>query len=58
MAMVRPSGKATRIAEKVVPGLMRNKRRRSKKPEVDFMSELEIEQTEAIDKRNDLEKLR
>lgn len=57
MAMPRPTGKALKIAEKVVPGLYRHKK--SKKsikrigPRAD-MSEVEIMQTNNIGNKEEL----
>lgn len=57
MAMPRPSGKAQRIAEKVVPGLRRNKQSNSHKNENDsFISEVESKQTRNIDNKIGLRK--
>ena len=57
MAMPRPSGKAQRIAEKVVPGLQRG----SKKPrggavDKEFMSEVESRETFNIENKKGLRK--
>ena len=54
--MPRPSGKAQRIAEKVVPGLRRNKKSSNRKEgsSDDFMSKVESEQTKNIENRKGL----
>jgi len=50
MAMPRPSGRAQKIAEQVVPGLARLKRRRQKQPRTrGEMSEVEVIQTNMIE---------
>lgn len=55
MAMPRPSGKAFRIAEKVIPGMMKDKKSRSKPDEVtDSFSEVELMQTENIENKKGL----
>ncbi len=57
MVMPRPSGKAQRIAEKVVPGLRRQKTRRPRKEaeEEGFMSESEATKTFNIDNKVDFQ---
>lgn len=52
MAMPRPEGKALRIAKKVIPGLpSKNKtRKKLKKISDDFLSDVELRQTRAIQK--------
>ena len=57
MAMPRPSGKAQRIAEKVVPGLSRHKKLRRALKDTSpraSMSEVEIMQTNNIEKKEGL----
>ena len=53
MAMPRPSGRAQTIAEKVIPGLRRGKksRTRTKGKTKGFMSEVEKRQTHAIENK-------
>lgn len=51
MAMPRPSGYTLKIAQKVVPGLYRHSKKSPKNETVDFMSEVEIKQTNNIEKR-------
>lgn len=56
MAMPRPSGKAQRIAEKVIPGLWdkkKSKRRLKDKPSR-ILSEVEIKQTRNIENKEGL----
>lgn len=53
MAMPRPTGKPLRIAEEVVPGLAakkKKKRKAQKLPTKGSLSEVEIKQTELIEK--------
>ncbi len=55
MAMPRPTGHALKIAEKVVPGLYRSKKSRSKAPKKKAsMSEVEIMQTNNIENKGNL----
>lgn len=56
MTMPRPSGKAQKIAEMVVPGLRRNKKSKPRKEggSQDFMSKVESEQTKNIENRKGL----
>lgn len=56
MAMPRPSGKAQRIAEEVVPGLAArtNPRRRVKNKPSQILSEVEIKQTRNIENKEGL----
>ena len=55
MAMPRPSGKAQMIAEVVVPGLSRlKKRRKTPKRPRGSMSEVEVIQTNMIEDREGL----
>ena len=56
MAMPRPSGKAQRIAEEVVPGLHARKktRRRVKDKPSQVLSEVEIIQTRNIENKEGL----
>jgi hypothetical protein len=51
MAMPRPSGKARRIAENVIPGLQNFNKKKSRRvnENKDFMSEVEVSQTLEID---------
>lgn len=56
MAMPRPSGKAQRIAEKVIPGLHNQRARKGgvkKKPSQD-LSKVEIMQTRNIESKEGL----
>lgn len=53
--MPRPSGKAQRIAEKVIPGLQRgSKKSRRGVADRGSMSEVEIKETENIESRKGL----
>ena len=54
--MPRPSGKAQRLAEKVIPGLRRGKKSSTRKEgnTKDFMSKVESEQTKNIESRKGL----
>jgi hypothetical protein len=56
MAMPRPSGRAQKIAQQVVPGLSRHIRRRQKQPTGTRgeMSEVEVIQTNMIEDREGL----
>lgn len=52
MVMPRPSGKAQKIAEKVIPGLQReSKKSRGGAVDKEFMSEVEIIETDQIDNK-------
>ena len=57
MAMPRPSGKALRIAEEVVPGLLAQKKtkRKKKSPPRGSLSEVEIKQTQMIESKEGLQ---
>lgn len=56
MAMPRPSGRAQRIAEQVVPGLSKYKKRKRKLPKGSRgeMSDVEVIQTNQIESRKGL----
>ena len=60
MAMPRPSGKAQKIAEKVVPGLAHRQKKKSavKRKRDSFLSEVEIKQTREITEKIPYEKAR
>lgn len=60
MAMPRPSGKAQKIAEKVVPGLANRQKKKSaaKRKRDSFLSEVEIKQTREITEKIPYEKAR
>lgn len=52
MAMPRPSGKAQRLAEQVIPGLQREtKKSRGGAVDEEFMSKVEIIETDQIDNK-------
>lgn len=52
MAMPRPSGKAQRIAEKVIPGLRRLKKtNKSRSQDPEMLSYVEKQQTENIEEK-------
>lgn len=50
MAMPRPSGKAQKIAEMVIPGLRKNKSKKIPSINRSSLSEVEIKQTNAIER--------
>ena len=56
MAMPRPSGRAQRIAEKVIPGLKAKKKTRGRVKDISssFLSEVEIKQTRNIENKEGL----
>jgi hypothetical protein len=61
MAMPRPSGKAQKLAERVVPGLQKGKKSSKNfsggsSASDGFMSEVEIKETENIEKKEGLKR--
>lgn len=57
MAMPRPSGRAQKIAEQVIPGLNKMKKpKSSKKLKTGSLSEVEVMQTNNIENKKGLER--